>query len=125
MGDRVLKLFAQVATEALRPNDLFSRVGGEEFTAIFPKAGLQAGCAMAERIRKAFEEMGAAVDDKPLGSTVSVGVTASDDPGVPLSSMLERADEALYKAKLAGRNRIECADADCRAKTYPRLVRVA
>jgi diguanylate cyclase (GGDEF)-like protein len=125
MGDRTLQIFARIATEALRPNDIFSRVGGEEFTAIFPGADLDAACAMAERIRKAFERTGLLIDGKPVGATVSAGVTASEDASVPLSAMLERADEALYKAKLNGRNRIECADADCRTKTYPHLVRVA
>ncbi len=125
IGDRTLQLFAQVATEALRPNDVISRVGGEEFTAILPAAGLQAGCALAERVRQAFEQTGAVVDGKPIGATVSAGVTATEDTGIALSLMLERADEALYKAKLAGRNRIECANADCAAKNYPRLVRVA
>jgi diguanylate cyclase (GGDEF)-like protein len=86
---------------------------------------LQAGQAMAERIRVALAETGRIIDGHPVSATVSAGVTAANPADVTLEALLENADAALYRAKLNGRNRVECSDTDYASKTFPRLVRVA
>ena len=126
-GDTVLRLFAAVARENLRPGDFLSRVGGEEFFAILPGAGLQEGRSTAERVCMAFAEAGAAVEGCDVKATVSAGVMAGEDGTTALGVLLEKADVALYRAKLNGRNRVEVGvDKDAPdEKPYPRLVRVA
>jgi diguanylate cyclase (GGDEF)-like protein len=103
---------------------MISRIGGEEFAAVLPAASLQAGCATADRVRNAFAEAGLSVDGQPIGATVSAGVSVVDGVDIALNELMERADKALYQAKLNGRNRVECT-ADSGAKAYPHLVRVA
>jgi diguanylate cyclase (GGDEF)-like protein len=124
-GDEVLRVFADVVRAALRPGDLVSRVGGEEFFAILPGANLKEGCGTARRVCRAFEAAGATIDGCKVGATVSAGVMASDDASVPLAKLLERADAALYRAKLNGRNCVQCGLEEPDEKPYPRLVRVA
>ncbi len=105
-GDRVLELFAGVCEKMLRPSDLIGRIGGEEFAALLPGSGIEAGFAMAERVRKGVANAVATIGDAPFNFTVSGGVTASlaaDD----IHALLREADAGLYKAKSSGRNRIE------------------
>ncbi len=126
-GDDVLRLFARTVRETLRPGDIVSRVGGEEFFAVLPGANLKEGCATAERVCRAFEAAGVTVDDRKVGATVSAGVTAADTADVPLAVLLEKADAALYRAKMRGRNCVQCGlvKPEDKQKPYPRLVRVA
>jgi diguanylate cyclase (GGDEF)-like protein len=125
LGDEVLRLFAKVAREALRPGDIVSRVGGEEFFAVLPGANLRDGCSTANRVRAAFEAAGLSVAGRAVRATVSAGVMASVDGTTPLATLLERADAALYRAKLNGRNCVECGHAEPQEEETPRLVRVA
>ncbi len=124
-GDVVLRTFATTAREALRPGDIASRVGGEEFFAVLPGATLKDGCATAERVRKAFADATALLDGRAAMTTVSVGVMASDDASTPLATLLEKADAALHRAKMRGRNCVECDGGVPAEAQYPRLVRVA
>ena len=78
--DRVLKAFCDVATAALRPDDLFGRLGGEEFASLLPHTSLDEGLAVAERIRSDFEAATLEVGAKTPAATVSVGVAMSTDP---------------------------------------------
>jgi diguanylate cyclase (GGDEF)-like protein len=126
LGDEVLRVFARVVRETLRPGDIISRVGGEEFFAVLPGADLKDGCATANRVRQAFAEAGAFVDGCGVQATVSAGVMASVDASVPLATLLEKADAALYRAKLNGRNCVQCGLGEPEEKrTYPQLVHVA
>jgi diguanylate cyclase (GGDEF)-like protein len=106
-GDEVLRLFADVMTQTLRASDIIGRVGGEEFCALLPCRIDEAGM-VAERVRQAFEACGVSVDDEPLATTVSVGI-AGGCASIPLDVLIAAADAALYRAKQAGRNRIETA----------------
>ncbi len=124
-GDEVLRIFARVARETLRPGDLMSRVGGEEFFAILPGANLKEGCGTAERVCRAFEEAGIRIEGRSVEATVSAGVMASDDASTPLAKLLERADAALYRAKVNGRNCVQCGLEEPDQQPYPRLVNVA
>ena len=124
-GDEVLRVFADVARAALRPGDLLSRVGGEEFFAMLPGANLKEGCGTAWRVCRAFEAAGAVIGARKVSATVSAGVMASEDASVPLAKLLERADAALYRAKLNGRNCVQCGLEEPDEKPYPQLVRVA
>jgi diguanylate cyclase (GGDEF)-like protein len=109
VGDRVLKAFCAVATAALRPDDLFGRVGGEEFASLLPCTSLDEGLAIAERIRSNFAATTLEVGANTLAATVSVGVAMSIDTSRTLADIFKTADRALYRAKANGRNRIEHA----------------
>jgi diguanylate cyclase (GGDEF)-like protein len=109
VGDRVLQVFSAVVASKLGPNDLFGRLGGEEFAILLYDAGREKGHATAERIRLAFEEAAADVEGCPVGGTVSIGLVVSEPGFIDLPALLGRADEALYCAKERGRNRVEIA----------------
>jgi diguanylate cyclase (GGDEF)-like protein len=111
VGDRLLTAFCGVATNALRPGDLFGRLGGEEFASLLPQTSLNEGLDVAERIRANFEATMLEVDANTLAATVSVGVAMSTDQNRDLAGLLTAADRALYRAKANGRNRVEYARA--------------
>jgi diguanylate cyclase (GGDEF)-like protein len=111
VGDRLLTAFCGVATNALRPGDLFGRLGGEEFASLLPQTSLNEGLDLAERIRANFEATMLEVDANTLAATVSVGVAMSTDQNRDLAGLLTAADRALYRAKANGRNRVEYARA--------------
>ena len=107
VGDLVLTAFCGVATAALRPDDLFGRIGGEEFASLLPHTSLDEGLAVAERIRSNFEATTLEVGATTLTATVSVGVAMSIDQSRKLADLIKAADRALYRAKANGRNRVE------------------
>ncbi|WP_434573333.1 diguanylate cyclase [Pseudomonas sp. Z3-6] len=105
-GDRVLKLIASVLRKRLRGSDFIARFGGEEFVLLVPDTPLAAGAKLAEALRLAIEACPFHFKGEPVTVTVSVGMTAFK-PGEHSDSVLKRADQALYRAKNAGRNRVE------------------
>lgn len=105
-GDRVLKLIASVLRKRLRGGDFIARFGGEEFVLLVPDTPLAAGAKLAEALRLAIEACPFHFKGEPVTVTVSVGMTAFK-PGEHSDSVLKRADQALYRAKNAGRNRVE------------------
>ena len=106
-GDDVLISFCRLATSYLRPNDLFGRIGGEEFASLLPDMGHQDALRLAERLRSAFEVVPRRVGERTFTATVSAGVAISDDGSSDLDALLGAADQALYRAKALGRNRVE------------------
>jgi diguanylate cyclase (GGDEF)-like protein len=112
IGDKVLQIFADTATQAVRPSDVVGRLGGEEFAAVLHDVGRERALVIAERMRAAFAEATATVDECAIGATASVGMVLSDHPEFDVSELLVQADKALYEAKERGRNRVEVATAD-------------
>ena len=110
-GDQALQALAAVMSERSRSGDTLARAGGEEFVMLMPDAPLASAIAAAERLRKRL-----AVQDPPgaIGTpiTVSVGVARYPDHGATLDAVYQRADQALYYAKHAGRNMVCVADND-------------
>ena len=106
-GDTVLVTFCHLATSLLRPTDLFGRIGGEEFASLLPDIGRQDALVLAEQLRAAFEATCHTVAAQPFTATVSVGIAISDDASSDLAALLDVADQALYRAKALGRNRVE------------------
>lgn len=106
-GDQVLQGFALLAHGQMRKEDVFGRVGGEEFASLI-MADRQQALLIAERIRTLFDASAHA--GLPLG--VSIGVAFADRADNDLGTLLARADKALYRAKHLGRNRIEHQVAD-------------
>ncbi|HEY5279599.1 MAG TPA: GGDEF domain-containing protein [Pseudolabrys sp.] len=111
VGDAVLQIFAGSATRTLGADVLFGRIGGEEFAAMLPAGDLGAAEAIADRVRRNFISAAASHGHDDLKPSVSVGVTLGYDPDMPVASLLAAADQALYRAKANGRNRVECTDA--------------
>ncbi|CAL77967.1 putative diguanylate cyclase (GGDEF) [Bradyrhizobium sp. ORS 278] len=106
-GDEVLKIFADVVVNNLRLTDLSGRIGGEEFAALLP-CSIEEAMVAAERVREAFAASGVVCEEKPVDTTVSIGV-AGGPAGTELDVLLAAADTALYKAKRSGRNRVEAS----------------
>jgi len=109
-GDAVLKAVAQTLNGGMRRGDITCRYGGEEFTIFAPGAALQDGERRADALRQAVAAMSLAHNGRPLGTiTCSFGVAAFPLHGATPAEVLQAADEALYRAKKAGRNRVEIA----------------
>lgn len=108
VGDRVLRELARRLKDQVRTIDLCCRIGGEEFLILLPGTEMQVGFTVAERLRRTISavpfDVGAS--SGPLAITVSIGVASYESPGDTSQAILKRADEALYKAKRAGRNRV-------------------
>ena len=102
-GDRCLKLFASVLNDVCRNTDLPCRPGGEEFTVILPGAEADDAVRVAERIRARLANASRAAGRL---FTVSMGVAAAPEHGVSYEEILVLADQALYQAKDAGRDRV-------------------
>ena len=113
-GDHVLQQIAKSLTEYVRRNDIVSRWGGEEFLVIFSEIKLAAARIVAERLRGrlASTPLG---DEGPDKISVSVGL-AMLRPGTTADSLVEQADQALYRAKARGRNRVEVAGEERRSR---------
>jgi diguanylate cyclase (GGDEF)-like protein len=103
----VLQTFARVASTTLGSDVLFGRIGGEEFASLLPVGDLGEAFAIADRVRRNFAEAAAGSGEGELLPTVSVGVTLGLDSKTEVEDLLLIADEALYRAKANGRNRVE------------------
>src|ERR1700722_2761063 len=107
VGDAVLQMFAKVARETLRASDVVGRLGGEEFVALLPSTLAEASIA-AERVRAALAAASLIRNGQRVAATVSIGVS-SGSPTTAVDLLITRADDALYRAKANGRNRVETA----------------
>jgi diguanylate cyclase (GGDEF)-like protein len=114
-GDQVLIALAQRLRSHLRGSDLASRYGGEEFAVLLPQTDAASACRLAERIRLGVEcEPVPLEDGRKVHLSVSIGVAALADrttqtPAEAGAALLRQADEAVYRAKSDGRNRVVCA----------------
>ena len=107
-GDLVLADMGRIIGEWSRQTDLSCRYGGEEFAVIFPETALEGARVACERLRQTVEENMVQWRTGPIQITISIGVTqhrTGDKDS--MRSLIDRADEALYQAKEAGRNRVE------------------
>jgi diguanylate cyclase (GGDEF)-like protein len=108
MGDRMISHLAGLARDCKRDTDVLARIGGEEFALLLPETTLDQANLVAERLRceVAGRPLGAA--DMSVAATVSIGVAAADTSMVEFLQLMKAADQALYEAKRAGRNRVMC-----------------
>ena len=111
-GDTVLRRVAQTISAQVRSTDVVGRFGGEEFVVLVPRASTEEITAIAERIRRAVDELVIEIPAGPpvTGVSVSVGVAVTATRG-PVDELLHSADEAMYRAKQRGRNRVAVANA--------------
>ena len=118
-GDRVLQLIANVLRTALKPTEFFGRIGGEEFPIVLPGSDVPNARNRAEAFRVAVKGADITALMPELNAlTVSIGITISRS-GDSVSSILQRADMALYRAKAAGRNRVAGDDSSPGNPTFP------
>ena len=105
-GDKVLKLIASELSKRLRKTDFMARFGGEEFVLLIPATPLAGGQQLLETLREAIEACPFHFKGEPVTITLSGGITAFSS-GDQVDQAFKRADQALYRAKGSGRNRIE------------------
>jgi diguanylate cyclase (GGDEF)-like protein len=106
-GDLVLTQVAEIMRDTARDTDAVARLGGDEFIVVLPDTGWEGALTFAERMRRKVDEHTFASATASMGITISVGVALArgTDP-TPPATLLQEADQSLYKAKSAGRNRV-------------------
>ena len=105
-GDKVLQRIAESGRAALRRGDLFGRIGGEEFAAVFPGCAPDMAMQVAERLQREIQRLSFSHDDQTFGITVSQGLSSLTYEDESIDSLFARADAAMYQAKRQGKNRI-------------------
>lgn len=106
VGDLALKTVAQCMAENLRPHDLLARYGGEEFAVLLTEADLESAKMVAERLRSRIAAAEIRSNDISFHVTLSIGITPTQHEE-RLENLISEADQALYRAKQMGRNRVE------------------
>jgi diguanylate cyclase (GGDEF)-like protein len=104
-GDQVLRSVAEAITSAVRDQDVPARIGGEEFAVLLRNPGPMDAVEVGERVRQAVRALDLGRLGIP-GVSVSVGVANATDPEEAIAALLDRADQALLRAKRAGRDRV-------------------
>lgn len=105
-GDYVLKEIAYLALETFRKTDMVFRYGGEEIVVILTETALDKALIPLERLRKSVADYPFSYDEKSFSVTVSIGVDALNENFANAEGLLKSADDALYRAKDAGRNKV-------------------
>lgn len=109
-GDSALCMVAKLLTDSVRNYDAVARYGGEEFLAVLPGCEAKAGAGRAEHIRHLIETTPVATGEVRIPLTISLGMANSTDwPSLDSEAFIRKADEALYRAKADGRNRVVIA----------------
>jgi two-component system cell cycle response regulator len=108
IGDEVLREFATRINANVRGLDLACRYGGEEFVVVMPDTDLAFACNIAERLRQSIETTPIKISRAPgtLSITISIGIAKTEGESDTADALLHRADQALYRAKRSGRNRV-------------------
>ena len=108
IGDEVLKEFANRISANVRGIDLACRFGGEEFVVVMPDTDLSFAYSISERLRQSIETTPVKISSAPhvLNITISIGIAGLEDGDASAEALLRRADQALYRAKRSGRNRV-------------------
>jgi|GEM_PF-5421235 len=106
-GDKILATLIETCRRYLRALDLLGRYGGEEFLVLLPETDLPTALQIAERIRRAVEQTPMHIEDRVIFMTISIGAATFDDKTLTLTDLVAQADQAMYRAKQAGRNRVE------------------
>jgi diguanylate cyclase (GGDEF)-like protein len=110
-GDVILQKIGTMIKERFRPTDMSARYGGEEFAVVLPETCLKEAADLAETFRQYIETATFEVDVNTIAITISLGVATLEnqlDWENPKTGLIDAADQALYRAKQQGRNRIEC-----------------
>lgn len=106
IGDLALKAVAKCMSENLRPHDLLARYGGEEFAVLLTEADLESAKMVAERLRTKISAVEIQANDTKFHVTLSIGITPTQNDD-KLENLIHEADQALYRAKQNGRDRVE------------------
>ncbi|MBP1767718.1 MAG: hypothetical protein H6P98_1833 [Candidatus Aminicenantes bacterium] len=108
VGDHLLRYFSQVIADTIRPSDIAARYGGEEFLIILPETRKEEAQIVAERLLNRTSLYPFRVDSRKedVPFTISIGVTAYPDQGESAEDLVVLADQALYKAKKDGKNKV-------------------
>ena len=109
-GDYVLKTVADIMKNSFRKTDLLYRYGGEELVMILPETNIEGAIIPVQRLRRSVEEYDFNYNGVKAKVTVSIGLTMNYQEFDTAADMLKSADEALYKAKEGGRNRVVLHD---------------
>ena len=105
-GDMVLVQLVKNISSQLRENDIFGRIGGEEFVILFPELNKEKAQFVTQRLLKTISQKEIIVFNQKLKVTISIGATIWDgDKKVSLEELIQKTDKALYISKASGRNR--------------------
>ncbi len=110
MGDRVLKRAVAACQAYLRSTDVFGRLGGEEFGMLLPECTLDQVLLRVDQMRVAIATVSAGEDAPGIPISASFGVATAGNSGYELRQLMMDADDALYRAKREGRNRVSLSD---------------
>ncbi|APG28048.1 hypothetical protein A7E78_09490 [Syntrophotalea acetylenivorans] len=110
-GDVVLQTFSARISASIRSNDIFGRIGGEEFAILLPETSLKSAATLIEKLRQMIEVSDISLPDgQKVDITVSSGVSTSEGAGFDIDQIIKVADQRLYQAKNSGRNRVVASD---------------
>jgi diguanylate cyclase (GGDEF)-like protein len=108
IGDEMIVHLANLARDCKREYDVLARIGGEEFALLLPETDLPQAQVVAERLRSEVAANSLVVASRSIPATISIGVATSLEAMNNISELMKAADQALYDAKRAGRNRVIC-----------------
>jgi diguanylate cyclase (GGDEF)-like protein len=109
-GSRIIQEVGNAIQAMTRRTDTVARFGGDEFLIFADEAGREAGVALAERVRVRIESISLDFDGNPLSTTASLGIAVYPGHGSDYQKLFAMADQAMYRAKANGKNRVEAAD---------------
>lgn len=123
-GDAVLRAVADTLQQGIRRSDVLARIGGEEFSIFLPDTDSAHAVMLAEKLRVSVEALSVDAAGRTLNVTASIGVASGEGASPSMSGIQRQADQAMYRAKAAGRNRVSCLEGEGRVRALSRHLSV-